>query len=266
MVGTTDLDADPTVPAMCTEDEIDYFFELVSHVFPTITVDRSQIVFEFSGIRPLPKHDDTKPGFVSRDYNIVPSALPGSADTPLLSLVGGKWTTFRALGERLADEVLDQLGMSRTVSTESLAIGGGVGYPMTAEARTDWIAVHRDTLSPERAATLLGRYGTRALDVIEALEGESDEPLVTDPTYSSGEIRYVVTNESVVHLLDVVLRRTNHAFTGEVSLPLLNELATIAGADLGWSDVRIATEVRATVEELRTMHGIRLTEAAATHN
>jgi glycerol-3-phosphate dehydrogenase len=266
MIGTTDLDADPSVPAICTEDEIDYFFDLVSHVFPTIPVNRSQIVYRFSGIRPLPKHDDTKPGFVSRDYNIVPSELAGSAGVPLLSLVGGKWTTFRALGERLSDEVLERLDVKRTVSTETLAIGGGVGFPTTPQARADWITVHRDTLSAERVDVLLSRYGTRALAVIDAIAGEDDAPLATDPTFSTGEIRYLATNESVAHLIDVVLRRTNHAFTGDVSLPLLTELSAIVGAVLGWSDAKAAAEVRATVDELDAMHGIHLTEVAATHN
>jgi glycerol-3-phosphate dehydrogenase len=266
MVGTTDLDADPAEPAVCTEEEVDYFFDLVSHVFPTIRVDRSQIVYRFSGIRPLPRHDDTKPGFVSRDYNIVPGALAQSAGTVILSLVGGKWTTFRALGERLSTEVLNHLGVQRTVSTETLAIGGGLGFPTTPRARADWITVNRDTLSPERTAVLLERYGTRALALIDAIVGEDDAPLRSDATFSTGEIRYIAATESVVHLIDVVLRRTNHAFTGEISLPLLVELSGLAGGVLGWSDKRMESEVQATVDELDARHGIQLSEIAANHN
>ena len=58
LVGTTDIDADPREAAVCTEEEIDYFFDLIHHVFPTIDVTREQIVFNFSGIRPLPRHED----------------------------------------------------------------------------------------------------------------------------------------------------------------------------------------------------------------
>jgi glycerol-3-phosphate dehydrogenase len=266
MVGTTDLDADPAEPAVCTEDEVDYFFGLVSHVFPTVPVDRSQIVYRFSGIRPLPRHDDTKPGFVSRDYNIVPGTLAGAPETVVLSLVGGKWTTFRALGERLADEVLARLEVERTVSTESLAIGGGVGYPTTPRARADWITSHRDTQSAERTDALLARYGTRALAVIDAIAEGADAPLVNDPSFTTGEIRYLAENESVVHLVDVVLRRTNHAFTGDISWPLLVELSTLVATALGWSEARVGAEVRATADELATLHGIRLSEVAAAHN
>ena len=63
MVGTTDIDADPSKPTVCTDDEIDYFFDLIAQVFPHISVSREQIVYTFSGIRPLPRHDDVAPGF-----------------------------------------------------------------------------------------------------------------------------------------------------------------------------------------------------------
>jgi glycerol-3-phosphate dehydrogenase len=262
MVGTTDLEADPSQPALCTEEEVDYFFELVSHVFPHITIDRPQIVYRFAGIRPLPKHDDTKPGFVSRDYNIVAGTLSADSDTVVLSLVGGKWTTFRALGERLANEVMKRIGVTRTVQTTQLAIGGGVGFPTTESARADWIAIHRDTLPADRVDVLLSRYGTRAVNVIDAITEGQDAPLTSDPSYSTAEIRYLAAYESVVHLRDIVLRRTNHAFTGDISTELLKELGSVAGGVLGWNETRMAAEVRDAEDELSTEHGMRFPAAA----
>ena len=61
MVGTTDIDADMSQDAVCTEEEIDYFIELVWHVFPRIAVTREQIVYTFSGVRPLPHHERPSP-------------------------------------------------------------------------------------------------------------------------------------------------------------------------------------------------------------
>jgi glycerol-3-phosphate dehydrogenase len=260
MVGTTDLEADPTQPALCTEDEVDYFFDLVSHVFPTIRLDRSQIVYRFAGIRPLPAHDDTQPGFVSRDYRIVTGAFPELPETAVLSLVGGKWTTFRALGEQLSDEVLTLLGTSRRVSTVGLAIGGGKGFPRTDDERTYWLEGHRDTLPLARAEQLLARYGTRAALVIDWLAETGDRPLANDPTFSEGEIDYLASEESVVHLIDVVLRRTNHAFTGEVTIDLLAELADVVRNALGWDEERTADEVLWASEELVGLHGMVLEE------
>jgi glycerol-3-phosphate dehydrogenase len=258
MVGTTDLEADPAEPAVCTEEEVDYFFTLVSHVFPHILVDRAQIVYRFSGIRPLPKHDDTKPGFVSREYHIVPGVLATGAGTVVLSLVGGKWTTFRSLGERLSNEVLKRIGVARTVATTHLAIGGGVGFPTNPQERADWVAIHRDVLPAARVDQLLARYGTRAVEVIDAITAGNDAPLVSDPSFSSGEIRYLALNEWVVHLMDVVLRRTNHAFIGDISMDLLNELAAVVGTALGWNKARVASEVRDTADALSKWHGMFL--------
>ncbi|MET0956487.1 MAG: glycerol-3-phosphate dehydrogenase/oxidase, partial [Cryobacterium sp.] len=168
LIGTTDLEHDMREPIRTTEDEIDYFFDLVSHVFPDITVDRSNIVFRFSGVRPLPRHDDEAPGFVSRDYRIESSPL-GERPGTLLSLVGGKWTTFRALAEHLSGDILTLLGLPRRVSTEGLAIGGGKDFPSTEAAHTVWLAAHGDEVGRPRAQALLTRYGTRAGAIIDFL-------------------------------------------------------------------------------------------------
>jgi glycerol-3-phosphate dehydrogenase len=260
MVGTTDLEADPSKPALCTEEEVDYFFDLVKHVFPAIRLDRSQIVYRFAGIRPLPAHDDAQPGFVSRDYRIVAGSFPVMPATPVLSLVGGKWTTFRALGEQLADRVLALLGIGRTTSTVGLAIGGGRGFPTTDDGRTRWVEGHRDLLPAARVARLLARYGTRAGDYLDWLDEREEHQLSNDPEYSSEEVRYLAGNESVVHLVDLVLRRTNHAFTGDASIDLLAELAEVVGAELGWDEQRTADEVLQASEELEHDHGMVLTQ------
>ncbi len=261
MVGTTDIDADPAEPAVCTEEEVDYFFDLVKHVFPDVHVDRSQIVYRFSGIRPLPGHGDTQPGFVSRDYRIVPGELDG---TPLLSLVGGKLTTFRALGEQLGDAVLERIGASRTTSTAGMPIGGGRDYPKTDAARTTWLAAHSDTISRERADALLERYGTRAASVIDELDATSDTPLTNAPEYSREEIAYLVRTEQVVHLIDVLKRRTSLAFTGQVSDALLDEIAPIVASELGWDAAKTEHELEHAARILREAHGVNVTRRKET--
>ncbi|CAN5495529.1 glycerol-3-phosphate dehydrogenase/oxidase [soil metagenome] len=255
MVGTTDIDADPREPVVCTEAEVDYFFELVHHVLPQIVLDRSQIVYRFSGIRPLPRHDDEAPGFVSRDYRIEPSELPDGG--LLLSLVGGKWTTFRALGEHMADLVLERLAAPHPVSTETLAIGGGRSFPRTRDARAVWVGDHGATVGTQRAEQLLERYGTSASAIIESL-GETDAPLTHLAAYSTDEIRFLVREEQLVHLVDLLLRRTSLAFAGALTAPLLNELAALAGEVLGWSASRRAEEIAAATTELADRHQVHL--------
>jgi glycerol-3-phosphate dehydrogenase len=259
LIGTTDLPADARETAVCTKEEIDYFIELVSHVFPTIPVVREDIVYSYSGIRPLPRHEDTQPGFVSRDYRIVEGEL-GDAEhrVTLLSLVGGKWTTFRALAERLSTEATTALGVERRVSTAGIPIGGGKGFPTTVSARTTWIAAHADGIDSASVSILLDRYGTRASDVIDFVLENDSEPLREDDQLSTGEIAYFAEFEHVVHLADVVLRRTNLAFVGGVTTPLLAEIATELARTLGWSVEQQAAEIDATITELELLHGMTL--------
>ncbi|POH69810.1 FAD-dependent oxidoreductase [Cryobacterium zongtaii] len=257
LIGTTDLEHDMTQPIRTTEDEIDYFFDLVKHVFPDIVVDRSHIVFRFSGVRPLPRHDDEAPGFVSRDYRIESSPL-GARPGTLLSLVGGKWTTFRALAEHLSGDILTLLGVPRTVSTEGLAIGGGKGYPATPAAHTVWLAANGDEVGRPRAQALLTRYGTRAGAIIDFLTEAPDAPLVHNPLYTRREIEYLAREESVTHLIDLLLRRTSLAFVGGLTVALLDELAGVLAPVLGWDAATSADEVAQASRELREVHGVDL--------
>jgi len=255
MVGTTDIDADPREPVVCTEEEVDYFFGLVHHVLPQIELDRSQIVYRFSGIRPLPRHDDETPGFVSRDYRIEPSQLAGGS--LLLSLVGGKWTTFRALGEHMANLALERLGAPHPVSTETLAIGGGAGFPRTPDDRRTWVTAHAAQVGAERAEVLLERYGTTATAIIDSLT-EQDAPLAHLEGYSTDEIRYLVREEQTVGLADLVYRRTSVAFVGSVTAPLIAELAELAGGVLGWSAATRAEQIAAITSDLESRHQVSL--------
>lgn len=244
LVGTTDLEHDMADPIVCTEAEVDYFFDLIHQVLPDLVVRRDDIVYRFSGVRPLPVHDELAPGFVSRDYRIEAAALPGRTDATILSLVGGKWTTFRASAEHLADRALELLALPRRRTTKGVPIGGGNGYPITERARRQWIAAHAGRLEDARAATLLDRYGTVAAEVIGAICADPDDaPLACAPAYSTAELRYLAEVEAVVHLDDMLLRRTSLAFMGEATETAATEIAEAIGDVLGWDSARRGIEV-----------------------
>ncbi|HLP23546.1 MAG TPA: glycerol-3-phosphate dehydrogenase/oxidase [Microbacteriaceae bacterium] len=250
IIGTTDIEADPREPAVCTEQEIAYFFDLVKHVFPNITLRRDDIVFSFSGIRPLPAHGDLAPGFVSRDYRIEAGVVAGM---PLLSLVGGKWTTFRASAEHLASDALSVLRHRRRRSTQGIAIGGGRGFPMTPGARSRWVAAHRGGHDVEFAERLLDRYGTRATQLLKAIPAGEPE-LAHTPGYTPTELAWLAENEQAATLADMVLRRTSIAFRGGLTRAALREIAAAIAPVLGWTDRDCARETGATVEVLAVRH------------
>lgn len=252
LVGTTDSNADPREQQLCTDAEIDYFFELIRHVFPNVSVQRSDIVYTFSGIRPLPKHDDTAPGFVSRDYRIEEGSRFG---VPVLSLVGGKWTTFRALAEHLANDVLEKLGVERANSTETLEIGGGVKFPRTDAAKRVWIADHADGRDRAMVSVMLERYGTYAAEVLAEMP-ENETELTHVPGYFASELSYLARSEQVIHLDDLLRRRTSLVFVGGVTRAALEQIAVVVAEAVGWDDARRDAEVQRFAESMRSQHRI----------
>jgi len=267
LVGTTDINADMNEDAVCTDEEIDYFFDLVAHVFPDIAVSRDQIVYTFSGVRPLPRHDDTAPGFVSRDYRIEKREQDfGAVRATVLSLVGGKWTTFRALSEHLADEVLGLIGVQRKVSTAKLSIGGGIGFPADDAGVQQWIKQRLNPaagLDAARVDGLLTRYGTRADDVIAYLGQGEDRLLHSTHELSVRELHWMAEHEQIGHLVDVLIRRTSLAFRGLVTGELLRETAEVLSEPLGWDKDRIVAEINHATTVLERMHLVQLDSLVA---
>ncbi|MHC6592639.1 glycerol-3-phosphate dehydrogenase/oxidase [Arthrobacter sp. C152] len=258
LVGTTDVDADMAQDAVCTDEEIDYFFDLIGHVFPDIAVSRDQIVYTFSGVRPLPRHDATQPGFVSRDYRIERRGpAPDGSGAVVMSLVGGKWTTFRALAEHMADDVLAELGVRRKVSTAQLPIGGGAAFPADEAAEQKWIKAHMGAgRGADRTAALLTRYGTRAEAVMEYLDAGPDHLLRSTRELSVRELEYMAAHEQVGHLVDVLIRRTSLAFRGLVTGELLNEMAEVLAVPLTWDAAARAAEIKHAQDVLQRFHRV----------
>jgi len=246
IAGATDI-PEENPDAVCDEAEVDYILEAMRMAFPSIRVDRSHVVFQFCGVRPLPRSNALTPGQISRDHSF-PVLAPGNGiDFPIYSLVGGKWTTFRALAEQVCDEILRVLGRPRVRDSANLPIGGGKGYPRMPEGTG---------LPTERLATLLERFGTGAEKVAAYMQAGPDAPLACHAGYSRREIEFMARYERVVHLDDLILRRTLMGLLGEVNGPLLEELAAIVSPVLEWSEQQAADEVERTIELLEKVHGV----------
>ena len=132
LVGSTDIPADDPDTVRCEAAEVDYLLASLRVLLPGLSFERSKIAYAYSGIRPLPASDAAAPGLISRDHS-APLAEP-EEERPfaIVSLVGGKWTTYRGFAEEVADTVLGRLGLARRRSTRALPIGGGAGFPTDA--------------------------------------------------------------------------------------------------------------------------------------
>jgi glycerol-3-phosphate dehydrogenase len=260
IAGSTDIPVSDPETAFCEEDEVDYILESLRQVFPAVQVDRSHIVFRFCGVRPLPRSDSSTPGEISRDHSCAVIPAGNGINFPVYSLIGGKWTTFRAFDEQVADRILEQLARPRLASSADLPIGGGKGYPTTPAQKNTWVASleEKTHLPVERLEVLLDRYGTRAEGLAQFLSAAPDQPLASLPEYSRREIQFLASQESIVQLDDLVLRRTIMALLGQVSLRLLEELACVLAPALGWPQERTRQEVERSVKLMREVHGVEL--------
>lgn len=110
----------------------------------------------------------------------------------------------------------------------------------------------------ERLQLLCERYGMRAENLVISLAGESDRPLQTLPDYTQHEITFLLHHEKVVHLDDLLLRRTSLAILGRLSKPAVEELASLAANVLGWDETRQRSEIERTLRILEEKHQVTL--------
>jgi len=260
LVGSTDIPVEDPDRVVTEPQEVDYLLDVLRELFPKLQFGHDQVVYTYVGVRPLARSDASQPGQISRDHSVVVDLPDATRDIPVVGLVGGKWTTFRALAEEASDLVLRQLGRTRTASTRDLAIGGGAGFPADEAARQQLVQriVASSSLSLPRAETLAARYGTKAPALAQRLAASGDRPLVHAPGYSAAEIGYLCLETGVVHLSDLVIRRTLLAIRGHVDDAALAELADVATDVLGWSEHRREQELHDCARLLRERHGVRL--------
>jgi glycerol-3-phosphate dehydrogenase len=257
IIGTSDIPIENPDDARCTEDEVDYFIELVSRVFPDIKVGPEHIVFRFSGVRPLEYSKAKTAGQISRDHRLLEDRF---GEIPVYSLVGGKWTTYRAFAEQVTDKALAYLGLPRSADTHRTPIGGGRDFPWTGYALLEFLnRVEHETglggLEPKR---LFDKYGTRALEYAAYLVQRADEKLKSMSSWSRREIEYLAQKEKVLHLDDLFLRRSTLAWLGMLTMKNLNEFAIVLGDALDWDEEKKLAEIQRTLTLLEDRHGVKL--------
>ncbi|SMP23437.1 glycerol-3-phosphate dehydrogenase/oxidase [Shimia sagamensis] len=252
LAGSTDIRVEEAARVRCEADELNYILDSLRLVFPNIEMSATDVVFSYSGIRPLPQSTQEFTGRISRGHDV--KVLPG--DVPQFCMVGGKWTTFRAFAEQTADMVLQELGKPRRRDTRNLAIGGGKGYSEQSEVLTQALQ-HRFAISSDRARHLMSHYGSAAASVqafCTSLGG--DVSLGEGVQYSKAEIRRLITDEHVQTLADIALRRTSLAITGQISLGLIGGLAQVLSEELSLSAAETTAQKNQLIEELSDFYGV----------
>ncbi|QDY70514.1 glycerol-3-phosphate dehydrogenase/oxidase [Qingshengfaniella alkalisoli] len=250
LVGSTDIRVNDLDDVRCEDDEVDYILNSLAYVFPSVEVRPDQIVYRYSGVRPLPRSDDSFTGRISRDH--FTRNIGGTP--PMLTMVGGKWTTFRAFGQQSADMTLDLLGHARRLDTLAQPIGGGANF--NAKAMLQTLRIDHG-VSTSRAEHLLGHYGSTATRVAEFCSRDQDDRALSCLTeYTTGELRYLIRHEYVRHLDDLLQRRCSLAITGVLSREMIDTASGILAHELGWSEAEAQAEITDFLALLDRKHGL----------
>jgi glycerol-3-phosphate dehydrogenase len=253
IMGSTDIRVENPDDAMCSDAEIDYMMTTLKGVFPALKLSRSDIVHVFCGVRPLPSSGLTYTSRVPRSHHLALTDADAARGFPIYSMIGGKLTTFRAFAEQVTDTLLTRLGKSRVESTRDRVYPGAEGYPRGEAEKKQWIArvAAASGLASKRVESLLERYGTEAERLAQRREPEWRTPLKALPDYTVGEIRMIAEGEQVVHLSDLVRRRSVITLLGRANETALAELAAITGDVLGWDASRRKQEIDLALAEAK---------------
>jgi glycerol-3-phosphate dehydrogenase len=261
LLGSTDIRIEDPDAAVCDAAETDYLLGAIRLIFPMVEVSAEHVRFRFCGVRPLPRAERAETGTISRDHAIERDGSTAERPWPVLSLVGGKWTTFRAFAEQVTDAVLGTLELQRRMTTTERAIGGGKDYPTDAAGRERCLTeLGQLGCAAARAAVLLERYGTRAARVARFCADAADSPLVQAPDFTAREIAFIGSQEMAETLGDLVFRRTTLAIEGRLTGPLVAELASRLAAAKGKDAAWARSEAERLGRLLRERHGQEIGE------
>ena len=275
IAGTTDSPCDIKQNPVAGEEEIDWILKEVSNYLqPEINVRRGDVLAAWSGIRPLVR--DPKQ---AKSEGLVRNHLVTTSPSGLITVSGGKWTTYRQMAEEAVDEALTEFDLKTpgvanpplvsgvdgfhedmvldgACKTHNVRLVGAHGFSKTLFINL----IQHYGIETEVAKHLTAAYGDRAWTVAAlCAPTESRFPVrgirISELyPFVDGEVRYAVRHEYAQTAVDVVARRTRLAFlNAQAALEALPRIIDLMGEELGWSKARKAIEWTNAVHFLGSM-------------
>jgi glycerol-3-phosphate dehydrogenase len=234
LIGTTDIRYDGDLDNVRVEaEEIEYLLRETNRVIPNAQLTRAQILYTYSGVRPLPFVNEKEEQSITRKHFI--RASPNVHN--LFSIVGGKLTTYRSLAEETVDLIFKQLGRNTPAcTTDRVALPGALAQPAVVGP------VVLSDMTNDRLARI---YGSRALKVAQLIAEDPSLSEVFDleTGATAAEIVFASKFELAQTLSDCLLRRTMVGLNSTGGLNAVEAAANVAQKHLGWSASRVAREI-----------------------
>ncbi|TNM93991.1 hypothetical protein fugu_002167 [Takifugu bimaculatus] len=244
IAGTTDTPTSVTAHPIPGEDDINFILrEVRNYLSADVEVRRGDVLAAWSGIRPLvtdPNSKDTQ--------SICRNHVVSISDSGLVTIAGGKWTTYRSMAEETLDAAVERLALSAgPCKTVGLMLDGAKGWTPTFYIRL----VQDYGLEKEVAQHLASTYGAKAYDVakIAQVTGQRwpivGKRLVSEFPYIEAEVLYAI-KEYACTAIDIIARRTRLGFLNvQAADEALPRIVEIMGKELDWSQEKRTAELDA---------------------
>lgn len=235
LIGTTDLRFDGDLDRVkASNDEVDYLVQETNRVIPSAQLTRQSVKFTYSGVRPLPYAEGKKTSSITRSHVLFDHA-PEGVDN-LISLVGGKLTTHRQVGEEMVNAACRKQQRSVTASPTRQAALPGAMKP-TDERVLSAIATYLDTVSRATMDHLFSVYGARAIEVMQLIQEAPalGEPILPTLPDVKAQVVYAIRSELAHTILDICRRRTAVAMQGDYGKTAARAVADTLRDHCGWT-------------------------------
>jgi glycerol-3-phosphate dehydrogenase len=248
VVGTTDTGSGDLDHPVASHEDVTYLLE---HLKRYLSVDISQddILTTYAGYRPLlkPSGTGTSTAKLSRSHSVLQSP------SGLVTIVGGKLTTYRRMAQDTLDVINRRDGMKPIHPTERLLLQGSAGWPVQKQKLAQrGMALGLDDAVIEH----LGKsYGTQAQLVLDLIEQDSSlkQRLIPDLPYVRADVVFACRQEMAMTPYDVLGRRTAILLTdGQRGLGVVDEVAALMARELQWSPEQqreLVNAYRAAIEQ-----------------
>ena len=248
LVGTTDTGYTPGEEMVVTREEVEYLLrQLNPYLRSPLRPD--QMVSGYAGVRPLVAAQGVK----DTKKLIRDDEVEFDANSGLISILGGKWTTHRLMGEETIDKVQESLGMRiKPAGTQDHPLAGSANY------RWDyWQTLAGDfQLPPATAQHLAHKYGTAAPSVLKLTKSDPSLalPLVEDQAPIRAQVVHAVRNEMALTIEDILARRIGlQLFSWRLAIHATPVVAALLRRELGWSAAEEAAAVDRYVSKVNRM-------------
>lgn len=264
LVGTTDLPfGDSPGEAVAGDDEVEYLLKMVNSVFDpeTVTLTREDVEMRHAGVRPLPHVESARTAAIPRGHSIHESNLDG---VKVLTLIGGKLTTCRALAEEVAERIVAASSKEPPVRSDSRIVPGGEDWPESSDVlalRLRELSTQHD-LTEAQTLAVWKLIGNRFDELAEFLADADARSSVAGTVIPLGFVRWSIRCEFATRLEDLVERRLMLTFSSQLSRATLGALAAELVAAEHLKPDETAAAIDKATERLRHYYGKSLTPTA----